>query len=81
MMAHPAPLADLHTALDRLEHELSGNGDLGGTSPAYFQERLRPILAALGGAVKAARTALEPALLEEAHRDEVHRAYTRSGEA
>lgn len=69
MSVAPAqPLADLGSALDRLGFELAATDDLAGTSPAYFQGRVLPILAALHETVKAARVALEPAILEEHHR-------------
>lgn len=67
-MARTLPVADLAHTLDRLAGELAGAADLDGTSPAYFQSRLLPILAALADVTKAARLAIEPALLVDAHR-------------
>lgn len=68
MSGRAAPLADLHRELDWLALELSSASDLDGTSPDYFRGRLMLIIAALGGVVTAAITALEPAKMEETHR-------------
>jgi hypothetical protein len=68
MSARAYPLADLHEALARLERQTAGAGCLEGTSPRYFQEALLPMLAALGEVAKAARVAIEPAMVEESHR-------------
>ena len=68
MTGRAIPLADLHRELDRLALELSSASDLDGTSPDYFRGRLLLIIAALGGVVKAALAALEPAMIEESHR-------------
>ena len=76
-----APFSDLHSGLDRLEAELIGTDYLEGTSPPYFQERLIPILAALGDVVRAARTAIEPALQEEVARADRRAIYRAQGEA
>lgn len=75
--------ADLHTALARLSDELLCASDLEGTSPAYFQSRLLPILATLADVTLAASVALEPALQEAAHRAiaaDVYRANVQAGE-
>lgn len=68
MNARAYTMADLAEALDRLERETAGADHLEGTSARYFQERLHPILAALGEVAKAARVAIEPAVAEESHR-------------
>ncbi|NML94730.1 hypothetical protein HHL27_13730 [Novosphingobium sp. TW-4] len=69
-MAQLNRVSDLAQHLDRLAGELSCAGDLDGTSAAYFQSRLLPVLAALADVVKAARVALAPALQEEAYRSD-----------
>lgn len=84
MTVHPTPLADLHTALANLSDELRGASDLEGTSPAYFQSRLLPMLAALGDVTRAASVAFDPALVEETHRanaSDICRTYAQAGDA
>jgi len=84
MTVHPTPFAELHTALARLADELRGASDLEGTSLAYFQSRVLPILTALGDVTRTASVALEPAMLEAAHREtaaDICRTYVQAGEA